>query len=60
MCWKCILEGFGDPNVTTSPLTARHVGTSGDTDLASSKETHSLRKNGCRQKCLDENLVRHS
>ena len=34
-------------------FTANQEGTSGDTDLANSKETQSLRKNSCRQKCLE-------
>ena len=53
VCWKCIFQGSGDPNVKISPFTAHHGGTSGDTDLANSKETQSLRKNSCRQKCLE-------
>ena len=44
MHWECIFQGSGDPNVKTSPFTAHHGGTSGDTDLANSKETQSLRK----------------
>ena len=57
VCWKCIFQGSGDPNVKIFPFTANQGGTSGDTDLANSKETQSLRKNGCRQKCLDKNLL---
>ena len=57
VCWKCIFQGSGDPNIKVSSFTAHHGGASGDTDLANSKETQSLRKNGCRQKCLDKSLV---
>ena len=57
VCWKCIFQRSGDPNVKISPFTAHHEGTSGDTDLANSKETRCLRKNGCKQKCLDNNLL---
>ena len=57
VCWKCIFQGSGDPNVKIFPFTANQGGTSGDTDLANSKETQSLRKNGCRQKCLDKTLL---
>ena len=39
------------------PFTAHLGGTSGDTDLANSKETRCLRKNGCKQKCLDNSLL---
>ena len=56
-CWKCIFQGSGDSNVKISSFTAHHGGASGDTDLANSKETQSLRKYGCRQKCLDKSLV---
>ena len=56
VCWKCIFQGSGDPNVKTSFFTAHHGGTSGDTNLSNNKETQSLRKNGCRQKCLDKCL----
>ena len=58
---KSVLEmhfqGSGDPNVKISPFIAHHGGTSGDTDSADSKETQFLRKNGCRQKCLDKSLL---
>ena len=57
VCCKCIFQGSGDPNVKNFPLTAHHGATSGDTDLAINKETQSLRKNGCRQKCLDKSLL---
>ena len=56
-CWKSIFQGSGDSNVKISSFTAHHGGASGDTDLANSKETQSLRKYGCRQKCLDKSLV---
>ena len=57
VCWKCIFQGSGDPNVKISLFTAHHGGTSGDSDLANSKESQSFRKNGCRQKCLDKSLL---
>ena len=57
VCWKCIFQGSGDPNVKISPFTAHHGSTSGDTDLANSKESQSFRKNECRQKCLDKSLL---
>ena len=54
---KCIFLGSGDPNFKISILGALHGGNLWDTDLANSTETQSLRKNGCRQKCLDESLI---
>ena len=57
VCWKCIFKESGDPNVEISPFSTHHEGTSGDTDLANSKEAHFLRKNDCRQKCLDKSLL---
>ena len=57
VCWKCIFQGSGDPNVEIFPFTAHHGGISGDTDLANSKEAHFLRKNDCRKKCLDKSLL---
>ena len=57
VCWKCLFQGSGDPNVKISHFAAHHGGTSGDTDLANSKESQSFRKNGCRQKCLDKSLL---
>ena len=44
VCWKCIFQGSGDPNVKISTFTAHHGVTSGDTDLANSKETQSREK----------------
>ena len=43
VCWKCIFQGSGDPNVKIPPFTYHQGGTSGDTELANSKETQSLR-----------------
>ena len=49
VCWKCIFQGSGDPSVKISSFTAHHGGTSGDTDLANSKETQSREKTGVDQ-----------
>ena len=58
---KCVGNAFSRDLETQMlkifSFTANQEGTSGDTDLANSKETQSLRKNGCRQKCLDKSLV---
>ena len=58
---KCVGNAFSRDLETQMlkifSFTANQEGTSGDTDLANSKETQSLRKNGCRQKCLDKNLL---
>ena len=53
----CIFQGSGDPNFKIPTLGAHHGDTSWNADLANSKETQSLRKNGCRQNCLDKSLV---
>ena len=54
---KCVGNAFSRDLETQMlkifSFTANQEGTSGDTDLANSKETQSLRKNSCRQKCLE-------
>ena len=54
---QCIFQGPGDPIFKIFPLGAYHGGTLQDTDLTNSTETQSLRKHGCRQKCLDKSLL---
>ena len=57
---KCVENAFSrhlETQIKISSFAAHHGGISGDTDLANSKETQSLRKNGCRQKCLHKSLI---
>ena len=52
-----VTDFYGPIWVMGFHVCAHHGGTSEDTDLANSKETQSLRKNGCRQRYLDKSLT---
>ena len=59
-CWKCIFPGSHPRCLLWEHLTRYWYLTDTDTPdiLANSKETQSLSKSGCRQKCLDKSLNR--